>query len=226
MNASRLQLGTSRLEKLSPAARGVFIDSSWVHLGNPPQPFWRRIARTILLGDPWFTRALYRNTDFREFHFRSGDRLPFEDRSFSFVYSEHFFEHLPSSLARELFKECYRVLKVGGVIRTVVPDAVLRTYEPPEPIGFPTRLPPEHPQKHKARFTQELLSTALEECGFRAIPLDYCTAEGAHVQRTPASIRSEYFQSVDCADWPVVADTSYIMRLPSLIVDAIKERRG
>jgi hypothetical protein len=29
---------------------------------------------------------------------------------------------------------------------------------------------------------------------------------------------------VDCADWDIVADTSYIMRLPSLMVDAVKER--
>jgi SAM-dependent methyltransferase len=129
MNASRLQLGTSRLEKLSPAARAVFIDRSWIHLGDPPQPLLERIGRIFLYGDPWFTRSFYKNTDFRECFFRSGGSLPFEDESFSFIHSEHFFEHLTQSLARELFRECHRVLKVGGVLRVVVPDAVLRTYE-------------------------------------------------------------------------------------------------
>ncbi len=95
---------------------------------------------------------------------------------------------------------------------------------PPEPVGYPTRRPAGHPQKHRVRFTLELLSNAVEGCGFRAIPLDYCTPEHAHIQRTPASIRDEYFQNVDCADWPMVADTSYVMRVPSLVVDAMKER--
>lgn len=223
MNASRLQIGTSRLEKLSPSARAIFVDRSWIHLGDTPQPIVERVGRILRYGDPVFTRALYEGTDFREFFFRPGGRLPFEDGSFTFVYSEHFFEHLTPSLARELFRECHRVLKVGGVLRTVVPDAILRTYEPPEPIGHPPHRPPGHPQKHLVRYTLELLSNAVEECGFRTIPLDYCTAERDHIQRTPASLHNEYTQSVECADWPIVADTSYIMRVPSLIVDAIKE---
>jgi predicted SAM-dependent methyltransferase len=224
MNASRLQIGTSRLEKLSPSARRIFIDRSWIHLGDPPQPVVERIGRVILRGDPIFARSFYQGTDFREFFFRPGGRLPFENGSFSFVYSEHFFEHLTPTVALEVFKECYRVLQVGGVLRTVVPDAILRTYEPPEQIGHPTHRPEGHPQKHLVRYTLDVLSHAIEEGGFRSIPLDYCTAEGTHIQRSPASIRNEYFQSVDCVDWALVADTSYIMRVPSLIVDGVKER--
>ncbi|MFC5865256.1 methyltransferase domain-containing protein [Acidicapsa dinghuensis] len=125
MGAIRLQLGTSRLEKLSKAARALFIDPSWIHLGDPPQPILERIGRILLRGDPIFTRSLYRGTDFREFFFRAGERLPFDDQSFTFIYSEHFFEHLPLTLAGELMRECHRLLKVGGVLRTVVPDAVL-----------------------------------------------------------------------------------------------------
>jgi predicted SAM-dependent methyltransferase len=224
MNASRLQLGTSRLEKLSPSARAIFVNRSWIHLGDPPQPFFERIGRIILRGDPLFARTMYEETDFRDFFFQPGSNLPFEDDSFTFIYSEHFFEHLTPSLARELLRECYRVLKVGGVLRTVVPDAILRTYEPPEEVGHPKHRPEGHPQKHLVRFTLDTLTSAIEECGFRTIPLDHCTPEGKHIQRSPASLRKEYVQSVDCADWDIVADTSYIMRLPSLMVDAVKER--
>jgi len=223
MNALRLQLGTSRLEKLSRPARAIFVDKSWIHLGDPPQPFLERIGRIILRNDPIFTRAMYEGTDFREFFFKPGGRLPFEDGSFKFIYSEHFFEHLTPSLTHELLTECRRVLKLGGVIRTVVPDAILRTYEPPEGIGHPKHRPEGHPQKHLVRFTLDSLSSAIEECGFRTIPLDYCTPDKKHIQRAPSSLREEYFQSVNCEDWDLVADTSYIMRLPSLMVDAIKE---
>jgi predicted SAM-dependent methyltransferase len=226
MHNQRLQLGTSRLEKLSRPARSVFIHESWVHLGDSPEPFLKHAAKVLLRRAPWFSdiRAMYQTTKFKEFSFRSGDRLPFERGSFTFVFSEHFFEHLPLSIALELFRECNRILNVGGVIRTVVPDAVLRTYEPPEPEGFPIHLPPGDPGKHKIRWTASLLSKAVEECGFRAIPLDYCTEDRTHIERVPEAIRAEYDQCVECADWPIVSDMSYIMRTPSLIVDAIKER--
>jgi len=58
-------------------------------------------------------------------------KLPFPDGSARGIFSEHFFEHLdytdevPAFLA-----ECLRVLRPGGIIRIVVPDAgeYLRAY--------------------------------------------------------------------------------------------------
>ena len=222
MYATRLQLGTSRLEKLSVSARSVFINKSWVHLGDQPQPLWERLGRIVLRRDPIKTKHLYEGTEFREYFFRPGDNLPFEDGSFTFVYSEHFFEHLSSALAAELLAECSRVMKVGGVIRTVVPDAILRTYEPAEAIGHPPHRPEGHPQKHLVRFSLDTLTRAIEEFGFQAVPLDYCTPEGAHIQRSPSSIQHEYTKHAEILDWPLVTDLSYIMRVPSLIVDGIK----
>ena len=223
MAATRLQLGTSRLEKLSSTARKVFIDRSWIHLGDAPQPLLERFGRILRRGDPIFARKLYEDTDFREYFFHPGDRLPFESDQFTFVYSEHFFEHLTPFLAKELLNECYRVMKMGGVLRTVVPDAILRTYEPPEPVGHPPHRPEGHPQKHLVRFTLDSLRATLEQSGFRTIPLNYCTPEGTHVQRLAASVRSEYLPLADHLDWSVVEDMSYIMRMPSLIVDGLKE---
>ena len=57
--------------------------------------------------------------------------LPFAGGSCSLIYSEHFLEHLdyPEPVL-SLLKECFRVLKPGGVFNVVVPDIglVLRTY--------------------------------------------------------------------------------------------------
>ncbi|KKW48267.1 MAG: hypothetical protein UY99_C0007G0020 [Parcubacteria group bacterium GW2011_GWA1_59_11] len=49
--------------------------------------------------------------------------LPFPDRSFRFVFADHFFEHLdyPAS-ARNVLKEMRRVLKPGGTVLLGVPD--------------------------------------------------------------------------------------------------------
>ncbi len=47
-------------------------------------------------------------------------RLP--DNSFHFIYSEHMIEHVPLVGGQKMLKECYRVLRPGGVIRIVTPS--------------------------------------------------------------------------------------------------------
>ncbi len=48
--------------------------------------------------------------------------LPFSDETFDIVYHSHLLEHLPREAALPFSKECYRVLKSGGIIRVAVPD--------------------------------------------------------------------------------------------------------
>ena len=56
--------------------------------------------------------------------------LPFPDSSCSAVFSEHLIEHVTKEDAARLLRECYRVLKSGGVLRISTPDAerYLRSY--------------------------------------------------------------------------------------------------
>jgi predicted SAM-dependent methyltransferase len=48
--------------------------------------------------------------------------IPFPDSTFDAVYHSHLLEHLSKENAFFLLQECHRVLKVGGIIRVVVPD--------------------------------------------------------------------------------------------------------
>jgi SAM-dependent methyltransferase len=48
--------------------------------------------------------------------------LPFDDDQLDVVYHSHFLEHIDREFAGPILKECYRVLKPGGIIRIVVPD--------------------------------------------------------------------------------------------------------
>lgn len=44
--------------------------------------------------------------------------FPHPDNSVDFIFSEHFIEHLNETEVLVFLKECYRLLKPGGVIRT------------------------------------------------------------------------------------------------------------
>jgi predicted SAM-dependent methyltransferase len=51
-----------------------------------------------------------------------GGRLPFSDREFDALYHSHLLEHLPKQKAPFFLRECFRILKPGGILRVVVPD--------------------------------------------------------------------------------------------------------
>ena len=48
--------------------------------------------------------------------------IPCENNSFQVVYHSHVLEHFPKEKAIEFTRECYRVLKPGGIIRVAIPD--------------------------------------------------------------------------------------------------------
>lgn len=48
--------------------------------------------------------------------------LPFTDNHFDVVYHSHLLEHFSKTAGAALLRECFRVLKLGGIIRIVVPD--------------------------------------------------------------------------------------------------------
>jgi predicted SAM-dependent methyltransferase len=51
--------------------------------------------------------------------------LPFADHYIGGIFTEHMLEHLAIPDALALLAECRRVLRVGGVLRVVVPDGQL-----------------------------------------------------------------------------------------------------
>ncbi len=48
--------------------------------------------------------------------------MPFNGNSVDFIYSEHVLEHLTFEEGEKVFREFYRCLKVGGVLRIAMPD--------------------------------------------------------------------------------------------------------
>jgi SAM-dependent methyltransferase len=102
--------------------------------------------------------------------------IPLKDKTADFVYSSHFLEHLFKEEGANMLKETYRVLKPNGVMRVSVPDLTyaISLYDKGEKIrmledfffldyknSFLTR--------HKYMYDFELLSSLLEEIGFKEI---------------------------------------------------------
>ena len=48
--------------------------------------------------------------------------FPFADNTFQYIYTEHMIEHVPYTGGVLMLRECYRVMRKGGVIRITTPD--------------------------------------------------------------------------------------------------------
>lgn len=232
-----LHLAASRLERLSPSATALLCQPGWTHLGEPPIDWRAEILEQFRFGcwlnglrlwlasiyrgvRPRYTPAqlqqLYAACEFREFYFTAGQQLEFESGEFDLIVSEHFFEHLWLPDAIALLRECRRILKPGGVIRTCVPDADLRSYAAPEMPGYPSaRVPWSHHQKHRSRWNVFNFSEALAIAGLRPRPVMWCDDHGVFHHEMPSADGHPAGS--------LVATLDYFRRLPSLVVDGIAE---
>ena len=224
----RLHLGAMDAGAVQDHLSACLFNEGWLHLGDYSERL-EQIASTcqIPAGPFRITRvaALDRRkkpaTYFLPFWYQKGMRLPFAAKCFTFIFSEHFFEHLFLDEACELFKECFRILKDKGSMRVVVPDADLRTYQAAEPVGFSTGGARWiDPEKHKSRWSVYSLTYVLQWIGFRTRAVVYCDRNGRHHVDMPDSQQPFYR---NCVDHEIINSTRYIARLRnSLIVDAIK----
>ncbi|TKB79785.1 MAG: methyltransferase domain-containing protein [Nitrospira sp.] len=89
----------------------------------------RRLRDRGASGQDALFRAL--NKRIRLFQLNWDDRIyahdltrpfPWNGESVDAVYSSHTLEHLTREQGRAFLRECYRVLRKGGVIRIIVPD--------------------------------------------------------------------------------------------------------
>lgn len=114
---------------------GPVQPAGWV---NVDYSYRARLATRL----PWVDRALVRAGAIAETEFRPGlavvdleKRLPWADGSVDAIYGGEVLEHFTEPKAMALLRECFRVLRSGGVLRMRVPDNArywgnyLRDYE-------------------------------------------------------------------------------------------------
>lgn len=244
----RLHLGAGRLENLPESIASTFAAPTWMNLGDPSRirhdsgalakmrrhagyHGWRAVPKEVFraLRRPGAngTGAPGAATHFSVWVYRKGDPLLFDDRSITFIFSEHFFEHLFFDEAAALLRECSRVLLPGGIIRTVVPDADLRADLLPEPVGFPgVRTSWTDPAKHKTRWSVYMLAELLDLCGLRPVPVRFFDKTGRLTDLAAPDIAAAYQALFPPGEGPIDSELAgrvdYIQRMNSLIVDGVK----
>jgi predicted SAM-dependent methyltransferase len=94
---------------------GLTAPDGWYNIDNSPTITLSRIpgVRRILSAPAW-PRNVHRHNVLKG--------LPFADETVDCIYSSHTFEHFTYAQSLSLAKECRRVLKLGGILRLVVPD--------------------------------------------------------------------------------------------------------
>lgn len=138
--------------------------------------------------------------------------IPFPDRSVDAIFHEHLLEHIPKRDGLRLSVECLRVLKPGGVLRIVVPDAGIairgyvrdgERYVGPFPTGLMAIESLFYDDRHISMFDSETLLLLLRAAGF-------CEAEQQEFGKS--------WLNVETPDTPT-------RRVGSLYVDARKASR-
>lgn len=158
-----------------------------VQLARLPQSTYLNV------GCGWNTPAGFINLDY-EWHAKVdlvwdlAKPLPFADNSMDGVYTEHCMEHVTHQVALFALSEFRRVLKPGGRLRVIVPDAELyfglysqfKAGQAPAVPYQPDPLPPEttplmavlpifFDHEHKYGYDFETMALFLEQSGFQQI---------------------------------------------------------
>ena len=136
MSKQLLKAGLKRAGLYEPASAG------WIWL----EPRLIRATRALTGKNERLTAEYLKGRDEPKLHIGAGDNdrqgwlntelcprgdeifldatqpFPFASNTFAFIYTEHMIEHIPFEAARSMMRECYRVLRPGGVIRIVTPN--------------------------------------------------------------------------------------------------------
>lgn len=179
----------------------------WVNIDNSPTillsrlPWGRRIFRT-----PDWPRDV-RRMDVRK-------RIAYPDSSVSCIYSSHTFEHFTYEESSAVTRECFRILKRGGILRIVVPDLAIAvreylsdTADPKASHRFVGRLllggswrdllhPGAH---HQQMFDARSLVHMLKEAGFAAPEVrEFGDSRMADIERIELESRRQESLYVEC----------------------------
>ena len=149
--------------------------------------------------------------------------IPFKDNTISRIRCEHMLEHLDRMDEAPLFlKECFRCMKVGAVLRIIVPDLVLfvraaylDTEESWSIIGIDKK------QLNRSWHTGDILNHVFRQNGEHKFAYDFCTLSKTLNDAGFLKIeKCSFMQTMD----PLLAKDQPNHQHYSLYVECIKEK--
>ena len=170
---SALSQAAANIELKVNIGSGLSGAAGWYNIDNSPTILVSRLPLgSRLFRLPAWPRDVHRHD------VKKG--LPFADQSASFIYSSHTFEHFTWEESLAVAKECFRVLRPGGLLRIVVPDLglIVREYlQDSDPLAshrFLGRLSLRHTvhdlihpgANHSQMFDERSLIHLLQRAGF------------------------------------------------------------
>jgi predicted SAM-dependent methyltransferase len=204
---------------------------AFIHLCARCSPFERAKLRALKsknnlklnIGNGQLNHASWTNIDCRltsdknSLAFDLRRRWPLPAESVQFIFTEHVFEHFsyPEDI-NHVLSECRRVLKPGGMLRAIVPDAgrYLRAYH-------------ERDERFLAQLNQngisqmEAVNRVFRENGFHKYAYDYETMKQLLDVTGFREVSRSDFRSSKTADLNLDLDEPE-RRLESLYVEAVK----
>ena len=104
---------------------GRDVLAGWVNIDNSPSVLLSRwlVVKKLLFRVGLISKTFYETEWPKDIVWRNVSRgLPYPDDAVDKIYSSHMLEHLERERGELLLRECFRVLKRGGILRLVVPD--------------------------------------------------------------------------------------------------------
>lgn len=106
-------------------ASGIYVEKNYVNLDNSIFLFLSSIPFIgLLLGKHKGQIEGYKKAkkETKVIRCDCSKKLPFEDGTVDHIFCSHFIEHLYQDNAKEVLRDFYRLLKVGGTAHIIVPD--------------------------------------------------------------------------------------------------------
>jgi SAM-dependent methyltransferase len=126
---------------------GRNLIEGWLNLDNSPSAIFAKIplVKETLFRFGLINKSIYENEWSKGIIWHDVTKgLPYADGTIDKVYSSHMLEHMDHKAGELVIRECYRVLKPGGIFRLVVPDLMFharRYLQRVEQVGSISREP-------------------------------------------------------------------------------------
>ena len=136
-------------------------------LARMPQPYRLHIGCDRVHLDGWLNIDRRNVPGHVDMVWDATQRFPMPDASCSLIYNEHFLEHLYPEQAMSFLRECHRLLRPGGILRTAMPSLEYLVAKYMDPVHWKEQAWLSKPSYQHIKTRAEMLNAAFRWWGHR-----------------------------------------------------------